>query len=62
MVYNIQNYWGFGLYRSSRILETKKHNVSETGSVSVTRGREIPTPMGLLDRANLSPMIETALT
>jgi hypothetical protein len=37
--YNIirytQNYWVFGLCPSSVILETRKHNVSETGSVSV---------------------------
>jgi hypothetical protein len=32
MVYNIQNYWVFGLCPSSSILETRKHNVSETGS------------------------------
>jgi hypothetical protein len=35
MVYDTQNYWVFGLCPSSIILETKKHNVSETGSVSV---------------------------
>jgi hypothetical protein len=42
MVYNTQNYWVFGLCPSSGILETRKHNVSETGSVSVPRwgGRE----------------------
>jgi hypothetical protein len=32
-----QNYWVFGLRPSSGILETRKHNVSETGSVSVLR-------------------------
>jgi hypothetical protein len=37
MVYNIQNYWVFGLCLSFGILETRKHNVSETGSVSVLR-------------------------
>jgi hypothetical protein len=31
MVYNTQNYWGFGLFLSSGILETRKHDVSETG-------------------------------
>jgi hypothetical protein len=35
MEYNTQNYWVFGLCPSSGILETRKHNVSETGSVSV---------------------------
>jgi hypothetical protein len=37
MVYNTQNYWLFGLCPSSGILESRKHNVSETGSVSVLR-------------------------
>jgi hypothetical protein len=50
MVYNIQNYWVFGLCPSSGILETSKHNASETESVSVLRregGRHLP-----LERAN----------
>jgi hypothetical protein len=34
MVYNTQNYWVFGLCPSFRILETRKHNVSETDPVS----------------------------
>jgi hypothetical protein len=37
MVYNTQNYWDFGLCPTSGILESRKHNVSETGSVSVFR-------------------------
>jgi hypothetical protein len=39
MVYNTQNYWVFALYTRtlSGILETIKHNISETGSVSVLR-------------------------
>jgi hypothetical protein len=37
MVYNSQNYWVFGLCPSFGILETRKHNDSETGSVSVLR-------------------------
>jgi hypothetical protein len=32
-----QNYWVFGLCPSSGILETRKHDDSETGSVSVLR-------------------------
>jgi hypothetical protein len=32
-----QNYWVFELCPSSGILETRKHNVSETGTVSVLR-------------------------
>jgi hypothetical protein len=35
MVYNTQNYWGFGLFPSPGILENIKHDVSETRSVSV---------------------------
>jgi hypothetical protein len=37
MVCHIQNYWDFGLFPSSGILGTRKHDVSETGSVSVLR-------------------------
>jgi hypothetical protein len=33
MVYNTQNYWVFGLCPSSGILGTRKHKVSEIGSV-----------------------------
>jgi hypothetical protein len=32
-----QNYWVFGLCPSTGILGTRKHDVSETGSVSVLR-------------------------
>jgi hypothetical protein len=37
MVYNTQNYWVLGLCPSSVILETRKHSVSESGSVSVLK-------------------------
>jgi hypothetical protein len=37
MVYNTQNYWAFGLCPPSSITETRKHNVSETSSVSFLR-------------------------
>jgi hypothetical protein len=33
---DIQNYWVFGLFPSSGILENRKHDVSGTGSVSVS--------------------------
>jgi hypothetical protein len=33
MVYSAQNYWVFGHFPSSGILETRKHDVSESGSV-----------------------------
>jgi hypothetical protein len=32
-----ENYWVFGLFPSSGILETRKHDVSGTGSVSAFR-------------------------
>jgi hypothetical protein len=43
MVYNTQNYWVLRLCPSSGILETRKHNVAETGRVSILRwgGRHI---------------------
>jgi hypothetical protein len=37
MAYNTNNYWVFGLCPSSGIVGTRKHDVSETGSVSVLR-------------------------
>jgi hypothetical protein len=37
MAYHIQNYWVFGLFPSSGILGTRKHDVSETGSVSILK-------------------------
>jgi hypothetical protein len=44
MVYHIQSYWDFGLFPSSGLLGTRKHEVSETGSVSFLRcGGETPT-------------------
>jgi hypothetical protein len=55
MVYNIQNYWVFGLCPSSGILSTRTHNVLETRSVSILRwGEETPTLSGPLERANLN--------
>jgi hypothetical protein len=35
MGYNTQNHWVIGIFPLSRILNTRKHNVSETDSVSV---------------------------
>jgi hypothetical protein len=52
MVYNTQNYWVFGLSPSSGILETRKHDVSGTVSVSILRlGGKTPTQLGPLERA-----------
>jgi hypothetical protein len=49
-----QNHWVFGLRPSSGILETRKHNVSETASVPVLRwgGEKTPTHVGPLEKAN----------
>jgi hypothetical protein len=54
MVYNIQNYWGFWTFSIVRYLENRKHDVLETGSVSVLRWgeRETPTQLGPLEIAN----------
>jgi hypothetical protein len=53
--YYSQNYWISGLCPSSGILKTKKHNVSETGSVSVLRGEgKTPTLLGPIERTNLN--------
>jgi hypothetical protein len=56
VVCNTQNYWVFALFPSSGILETIKHDVSETGSVSVLgwEGRKTPTQLGPLEGANLN--------
>jgi hypothetical protein len=52
---NKQNFWVFGLFSSSGILENRKHDVSETGSVSVPRwSGKTPTQLGLLERVNLN--------
>jgi hypothetical protein len=51
MVYNTQNYLVFGLCPSSGILENRKHDVSETGCVSVLRWRgKTPTQLGPLKK------------
>jgi hypothetical protein len=49
-----QNYLIIGLCPSSGILEAIKHNVSETGSVSVLKLGETSTLLGPLERANLN--------
>jgi hypothetical protein len=58
MVYNTQNYWVFRLFPSSGVLDNRKHDVSEIGSVSVLGyGGKTPTLLGLLERANLDHCI-----
>jgi hypothetical protein len=34
----LQDYWVFGLFPSSGILENRKHDILETGSVSILGG------------------------
>jgi hypothetical protein len=44
MEYNTQNYWVFGLFPLSGVLENRKHGISETGCVSIlNRGGKTPT-------------------
>jgi hypothetical protein len=53
-VYNTQNRWVSGLRPSSGII-TRKHNVSETGSVSVfMRGEEDTYFVGSIRKNNLN--------
>jgi hypothetical protein len=50
-----QNYCVSGLCPSSRILNTRKYNGLENGSVSMSdEGRKIPTLLGPLERTNLN--------
>jgi hypothetical protein len=37
IMYNTQNYWVFGHFPSSGILENRKQDISDTGSVSVLK-------------------------
>jgi hypothetical protein len=46
MVYNPQDYCGSGMYPASGIANIRKHNVSETGSISVLRSRNVHIYMG----------------
>jgi hypothetical protein len=58
-MYNYLELLGFRLFPSFGILETRKHDVSETGSVSVFRWRgKTSTQLGSLERANLNQSVE----
>jgi hypothetical protein len=49
------NYWVSGLCHSSGILNIRKHNALETGSVSIFKLREgTPTQLGPSETANLN--------
>jgi hypothetical protein len=59
-VISIQNYWVSGLCPSSRILNTRTHNVSETGCFrpQVREGDTFSAPVGsLTKRVNLNHWI-----
>jgi hypothetical protein len=49
---SIQNSWATGLCPPSRIQNTRKHNILETGSVSILRWGEgeTPTELGPLEK------------
>jgi hypothetical protein len=54
-IYEPKNYWVFGLFPSSGNLQNRKHDVSETGSVSVLKWEgKTPTQLVLLERANFN--------
>jgi hypothetical protein len=52
-MYNTQNYWVFGLFPLSSILETRKHNISESGPVSILWWGGTATQLGPLERVKL---------
>jgi hypothetical protein len=54
-VYHTQNYWVFGLFPPSGFLGTRKHDVSETGSVSETSCFLVPRIPD--DRKSKNPVI-----
>jgi hypothetical protein len=52
---NTRNYWVFGVCPTSGILETRKNNVSETGSISCLKCKgKTPTQLRPLERANIN--------
>jgi hypothetical protein len=62
MVYDTQNYWVSGLRPSSGILNTRKHNVSETGSVSILRWGEGDTYSVGSHKSWSGPVIEEGVS
>jgi hypothetical protein len=62
MVYHTQSYWVFGLFPSYGIQGTRKHDVSEIGSVSFLRcGGKTPTQLSPLDIAQLNHNVSRCL-
>jgi hypothetical protein len=63
MVHNTQIYWVLRLFPSSDILENRKHDVSETVSVSFLRwGGKTPTQLGPLESLEVSSFEATQLS
>jgi hypothetical protein len=60
-VYNTQNYWVFGFSLLPGILDIRKYNVSETGSISVLNQvwGQLPAQSGPLERTT-DPVIEVS--
>jgi hypothetical protein len=57
-----KNHWDFGLWLSSEILNTRKHNVSKTGPISFLRWGEGDTySVGFLEGANFEVEVEATL-
>jgi hypothetical protein len=54
VLYSTQKYWVSELCPSSIVLNTGKHNVSETGTISVLRWEGGDTLLGSLEKANLN--------
>jgi hypothetical protein len=48
---NAKNYWVFGLFPSSGILENRQHDVSENGSVPQVKGGEDTYSVGALRKS-----------
>jgi hypothetical protein len=55
MIYNTENYWAFGLFPSSGILETRKQRFGNwICSHPQVRGGKTPTQLSSLGRANFN--------
>jgi hypothetical protein len=55
MEHNTQNYWGFGLFSSSNILQNRNYNVSEKCIYFRPQvGWKTPTKVSPLERADLN--------
>jgi hypothetical protein len=54
MVYTNQNYWVFGLCSSSGIQETRKQRFGNWICFRPQVGRETPTLLGAIEKANLN--------